>query len=109
MTSAQGRASGPRWNAITARIVQRYWQRVAYFKALLMADGYPPFTTPVPPQEQYQRLIALRDASDPRFWGDPDAQKALATLALQFGPPPPLGRPPLGPAPTQPLPPSEGI
>lgn len=82
-------------------MVARFFDRVEYFKALLMQDGYPPFSVPIPPDQQYQKLIAWRDGGDPRYWNDASAQKALVTLSQQFGAPPPLVRPPL-PPPMQP-------
>lgn len=84
----ESRNSGPRWNSIVDVMVKRFWERVDFFEELLTAGGYPPFTTPLTPMQQYQRLIAWRDAGDDRYWNDKQAQAALDELATRFGPPP---------------------
>lgn len=84
----ESRNSGPRWNSIVDTMVRRFWERERFFEELLTQGGYPPFTTPITPMQQYQRLIAWRDAGDQRYWSDKSAQDALTQLAAQFGPPP---------------------
>jgi hypothetical protein len=80
-----GRLSGARWNRILDHA--RYFHD-KYKPALvdaLMADGFPPFSVPLSPAEQYMRLVAMRDAGDPRYWEDPDAIKTLARLEPRYG------------------------
>lgn len=59
----------------------------------LMVDGYPPFTEPNTPYEQYQKLLAMRAVNDPDFVNNRKAQDELAFLSLRFGQPPPLQTP----------------
>ena len=84
----ESRSSGPRWNSIVDTMVARFWERVDFFGQLLTAGGYPPFTQPLTPMQQYERLVAWRDAGDQRYWGDKGAQAALEMLSEQFGPAP---------------------
>jgi hypothetical protein len=86
----ESRSSGPRWNQIVERMVARFEQRVKFFEELFLADGYPPFTEPLSPLQQYQRLVSWRQAGDPRFWNSAPAQEALDALSLQYGAPPPI-------------------
>lgn len=91
----ESRSSGPRWNGIVASMEKRFWERVAFFEELLTSGGFPPFTEPLSPQQQYDRLVAWRDAGDRRFWDSPEAQAALDALGLQFGQPQPLAPTPV--------------
>ena len=95
----ESRSSGPRWNSIVTVIERRFWERVQFFETLLTEGGYPPFTEPLTPFEQYKRLVAWRDAGDTRYWREEGAQKALEALSLQYGSPAPLAPPPPFPMP----------
>src|SRR5438105_2599487 len=86
--AAGARLGGERAN----RILARYQLMVELLVANYMANGFPPFTQPLTPFEQYQRLLAMRGAGNPRFWQDPEAQAAFARLEQQFGAAPPLAR-----------------
>lgn len=95
MSADENRLSGKRWNRITSDGVKWYRQQVDRLKEELLADGYPPFSVPASPQVQYQNLVAMKQAGDPRYWSDPRAQKRLTELEAQFGVATPAG--PLGP------------
>lgn len=103
MSETTGRLSGERANRIRDRIVERHNRNVERLVSEYMASGYPPFTDPLSPYEQYQKLIAMRGAGDPAFWNDPRAQAELARLEQRFGPVDPLMTGPLGePVPARP-------
>ena len=53
------------------------------------ASGHPPGTVKLEPRDIYERLIALRDAGDPMYTRNPNAQRELVRLAKRFGEPPP--------------------
>jgi hypothetical protein len=91
----ESRSSGPRWNGIVESMVTRFWERVAFFEEILTEGSYPPFTEPLSPQQQYERLVAWRNAGDQRYWASEEAQQALDLLGLQFGTPPPLAPTPM--------------
>ena len=90
------RLGGERWNRLLDEIVQRYGDQKKRLGEALMTDGYPPFTQPVSPREQYQKLLAMQASGDPAYWNDPAAQAALAKLAARYGPPSPLTQEPYG-------------
>lgn len=54
------------------------------------ASGYPPGAEKVSPDREYQNLVNLRGAGDPRFWKSQEAQHRLEQLSKRFGPPPML-------------------
>jgi len=85
-----GRLSGRRWNALVQEMIRRYEERVEFYVDLFTEEGYPPFSEPLDPQRQYQRLVAWYLAGDDRFWKDPEATIALEELEQRFGPRPPL-------------------
>ena len=94
MTSgATGRLSGERFQRLSARIVDRYEETVKLLIAEYRANGVPPPTDPLTPYAQYQKLLGMRGAGDPAFWGDPRAQADLAKLELRFGNAPPVAGP----------------
>ena len=77
-----------RMNRIRDDLVTEYLRLRDYYIDLLMADGAPPFTDPIPEPEQLQRLVAWRDLGDPRYWQSPAAQHRLRQLAGKYcGPP----------------------
>lgn len=84
------RLSGARWNRILDHGLKWYAETVDNLTTALLADGFPPFTEPRPPSDQYATLLAWRTVGDPRFWQSPEAQMAFEKLAQRFGPPPPL-------------------
>lgn len=86
----KGRLSGPRWNMLVDKMVERFEERVSFFEQMFVEQGYPPFTEPLSPIQQYQTLVAWRQAGDPRFWESVEAQAALAELSQRYGAPPPL-------------------
>lgn len=91
MTSQrEGKLSGRRFNRIRDAIVSNFNERVQFYVDAMLEDGYPPFHDPLSPREQYDRLVSWRQAGDPRFWRSQGAQAALAQLAAEFGPPPPI-------------------
>ncbi|MCR4341352.1 MAG: hypothetical protein NUW01_15850 [Gemmatimonadaceae bacterium] len=90
MSEREGKLSGGRFNRIRDALVGRYYNRVDFFVDGLLEDGYPPFHDPLSPREQYDRLVSWRQAGDPRFWRSAAAQAALAQLAAEMGPPPPI-------------------
>lgn len=77
-----------RWNEIDEAIAEWFDRTVDLIVDRIMADGYPPFTYPLSPYEQYQKLIAMRDSGDPAFWQNPEAAKDLERLSARFGYPP---------------------
>lgn len=77
-----------RWNRLYKEVEKWFDGTVEDIVNHIMADGHPPFTQPRSPREQYQKLIAMRDAGDPAFWSNPDAAKDLERLSAQFGYPP---------------------
>ena len=85
-----GRLSGKRFNRLVETMVKRFDEKVAMLVEHELASGYPPFTVPLTPLEQYQKLVAMQQAGDPAYTEDPRAQAALAKLAVRFGPPPPI-------------------
>ena len=62
----------------------RYDEMVRALVESYMANGYPPFTEPLTPYEQYQKLLAMRGAGDPQFWNNPQAQATLAHFEARF-------------------------
>lgn len=82
------------YNEIVDEASTWYAEVVDFLTDNLMASGYPPFTTPLSPREQFDLLNAWRMAGDPRFWSDPTAQQAFARLSLQFASPAPYGAAP---------------
>ncbi len=82
-----GRLGGERANRIRDRIVARYDEMVRLLVESYMANGFPPFTTPETPYEQYQKLLAMRGAGDPQFWDSPQAQATLNHLEARFASP----------------------
>jgi hypothetical protein len=108
--AVQAPAGGRRWNDLEDRIRKEMVRRGQLTRAAILADGFPPGYDAIAndPRAQYEHLIALRAANDPRYWNDPSAVKALSQLVDRFGPPPaPAGQiPPFpGPTPQQPMPP----
>lgn len=77
-----------RWNPLYEAIIKWRNETKDAIVEQLTADGNPPLTYPLSLREQYQRLIALRDAGDPAFWQNPQAAKDLERLSAQFGYPP---------------------
>ena len=90
---SDARLSGERWNRLRDRIIERYDELVEMLVERYMVDGFPPFTVPLTPVEQYQKLLAMRGANDPAYTENPQAQAALAKLELRFGQAPALGGP----------------
>lgn len=86
MTASTARLGGERANRIVERIIDRYDAMVALLVDEYGANGFPPFTVPLTPYEQFQKLTAMRGAGDPQFWQNPAAQQALAKLEAQFAP-----------------------
>lgn len=93
--SHEGRVSGARLNRTVERTVERYYALRDYYVELLMEDGYPPFTAPLGPEEQYRRLVEWKLTGDPRFTRSVAAQDALAALERVLGPAPAV-MPPVG-------------
>jgi hypothetical protein len=93
--SNESRLGAKRWNRLEDHALKWVERRIEMAKDALMADGYPPFTEPLPPMAQYQRLAAMRSMGDPAFFNDPEAAATLAKLEGQFGPAVggPLGQP----------------
>lgn len=60
-------------------------------------SGHPPGTAKLEPRDVYERLIALRDAGDPMYTRNPNAQRELARLSRRFGEPPPRPLPGVAP------------
>lgn len=92
----RGRLSGERYNYIVAQILERYRARVELLTKEMMVSGYPPFAEPLTRRQQYDKLVAMKNAGDPRFANSPAAQEALAKLSMQFGAPVELGISPYG-------------
>lgn len=83
-----------------ARVMQH---GVAYYKRLqesfeekVLVDGHPPFTEKRSPIDQYQTLLSWQATGDPRFYGDPAAQREFVRLAARYGGNPPQPRLPFG-------------
>lgn len=85
-----GRLSGKRFNRIVKHGLDWYQEMRDNLIDAIEADGYVPFTEPLSPTEQFQRLTAWRAAGDPRFFNDPEAQRAYARLAIRFASPEPI-------------------
>ena len=90
MKGQGGRLSGTRWNRILDHGLSWYKESVENLKDAIEADGFVPFSEPLSPVEQWQRLTAMKAAGDPRYWQDPEAQKAYARLGMRFASPEPL-------------------
>lgn len=88
--STEGPLSGKRFNRLVKAMVEGFNEKRDLLINEMMDSGYPPFTVPLSPLEQYQKLVAMRGAGDPNYTNSPEAQAALAKLSLRFGPPPPL-------------------
>lgn len=80
--------SGERQNRIIANVTERAVNRRNFLLEQAYISGYPAGATPVPPYRQYQTLVALRDAGDPRYWKNTKAQADLEKLSQRFGAPP---------------------
>lgn len=85
---SEGRLSNKRFARLTKEIVQSYQDRREFLLSEMMRDGSPPFMVERNPRQVYDQLVAMKNAQDPRFWGDPMAQQELARLEAQFGPAP---------------------
>lgn len=96
MNAQRGRLSGERYNYIVAQILERYRHRVELLTKEMMASGYPPFSEPLTARQQYDKLVAMKNAGDPQFLNSPAAQQALEKLSMQFGAPIELGFSPYG-------------
>ncbi len=89
------RLSGKRWNHLEDNLVQWWKDGAVSLHDALEADGYAPFTEPVPPRRQLEILTAMaaQDPPDPAY--DLKAQAAKASLEKRYGPvaaaAPPLG------------------
>lgn len=86
-TSSGGGLSGSYWNGIYEDVMRWAASTREKIHEEIMADGYPPLSYPLSPVQQYQRLLAMRAANDPRYWGDPEAQMALSRFAERYGEP----------------------
>jgi len=82
-----GELSGEFWNSVVKEMVDGYLAMKKQVKDALLISGYPPFTYPLSPREQYDKLLAMRDSGDPGYWNDPRAQAELLKLAARFGAP----------------------
>lgn len=89
------RISGKRFNRLYDELVAAGRARIAMVVKEYTADGYPPLHQPVSPREQYELLLSMRNAGDPRFFQNPAAMKALNDLAPRFYGrfPPPIPQP----------------
>lgn len=83
--SAEGRISGARMNRILERVVERYYRALDITVKGMTVDGYAPFTHPLTPFEQYQRLTIWRNTGDPNYTQNPDAQARLRELEQRYG------------------------
>lgn len=81
----EGRLSGKRWNRLLDHGLRFREKAKKSLTDAMMADGYPPFTVPLSPAEQYMRLVAMKDAGHPGFWEDPEAQSTYARLSARYG------------------------
>lgn len=89
--------SAERFDRLEAEITRWFLDgRDVLVKGLLSA-GRPPFHDPAPDMNNpsqakafYDRLVALRGAMAPEFWGSQEAQQSLDLLAQRYGPPPPM-------------------
>lgn len=80
--------SAARLNPLIAQLTE--WaiaERDRLYRAYY-ASGNPPGTEPLPPAEVYRRLVTLRDAGDPLYWSQPEAEQELTRLSKWYGPPP---------------------
>jgi len=104
--------SGERQNRIIRNVTERALARRNYLLEQAYISGYPAGAEPTDPYRQYQTLVALRGAGDPRFWKNPEAQKDIEKLSQRFGAPPllpvPQGLQPALPQPVPFLPPNIG-
>ena len=85
-----GRLSGKRFNRLVEMMIKRFDEKVEMLVEHELASGYPPFTVPLTPLEQYRKLVAMQQAGDPAYTEDPRAQAALAKLSVRFGQPAPI-------------------
>ena len=85
------RLSAERWNRLEANIARRVGEIRERVLDGLMADGHPPFTSPVTEREELDNLLALKQAGDPAFWFNPEAPARLEHLLRRLGPPPTVG------------------
>lgn len=85
MSKHEGRLSGKRWNRILDHGLTRFQEMRDHLTDQMLADGHPPFSVPLTPAEQFQRLLAWQSSNDPRYWQDPAAQQTFARLAMRFG------------------------
>lgn len=98
MPDATGRLGAKRWENVRDRIVDNSMDRLQLLVAEYMANGWPPFTDHLSPYQQFQKLLAMRGAGDPNFWGNVQAQAMLAKLEQEFGQAPPISGPGYQPA-----------
>lgn len=91
-----GRLAGERWNRLFKMSLVRLQETRDMLEGEVMVSGYPAFHRPRTPREEYDELVAMRQANDPAFFTDPQAQADLAKLSMRFGPPPPQIAEPYG-------------
>ena len=83
---AKGAAlSGSFWNQVSDDIYEGYNALVDQLVEDFLADGFPPFATPLGDRERMARLQALRLSQSQYYWGSPEAQAQLARLEARYG------------------------
>ena len=77
--------SGRFWNQVSDDIYEGYTQLVDQLVEDFLADGFPPFATPLGDRERMARLQALRLSQSQYYWGSSQAQAELARLEARYG------------------------